>query len=385
MRKSYLLLLGVPFLLVYAARFRCTPTRAQDPELAFEQVVGHPRGLPQLPPQGAWGEVINVDVALDRDPESLGPAVSDRRPKTSASSWSAGRPVSITWTRRAWSRRSAATPAPTWSRSATSTSSRGAIATSLRRPTTSCLPNNAVVTTVDPGFQSLHERVGLRRPEPALWLGLSDERWAGNSHPFGCTWLARSFSAFRLQVSLPGNNFATVVAGDNVAIHNESGDAGHDRTWSRKGDYAFLMPQQINPKGLVLSQLVLYKSIPYRQFLDRRSKRVAGVLAQRLSAGSVKRARLRLAHDVRLTLPSLTGSAVLLRLCRRLDLHRRVRLLLVFVERAVDRQVAVVDLEGEDRERGQVEAAGATRPDDRARAETGPSFLGAGAVLDLHR
>ena len=28
------------------------PSWAQDPELAFEQVVGHPRGLPQLPPQG---------------------------------------------------------------------------------------------------------------------------------------------------------------------------------------------------------------------------------------------------------------------------------------------------------------------------------------------
>ena len=27
---------------------------------AFDAVVGHPRGLPQLPPQGAWGEVINV-------------------------------------------------------------------------------------------------------------------------------------------------------------------------------------------------------------------------------------------------------------------------------------------------------------------------------------
>ena len=36
------------------------PTLSQDPRLAFDQVVGHPRGLPQLPPQGAWGEVINA-------------------------------------------------------------------------------------------------------------------------------------------------------------------------------------------------------------------------------------------------------------------------------------------------------------------------------------
>ena len=34
----------------------------------------------------------------------------------------------------------------------------------------------------------------------------------------------------------------------------------------RKGDYAFMMPQQIGQQGLILSQFVLYKSIPFRQF-----------------------------------------------------------------------------------------------------------------------
>ena len=33
---------------------------AQNGDVAFQAVVGQPRGLPQLPPQGAWGEVINV-------------------------------------------------------------------------------------------------------------------------------------------------------------------------------------------------------------------------------------------------------------------------------------------------------------------------------------
>src|SRR4051794_4680934 len=33
---------------------------AQDRGIAFDAVVGQPRGLPQLPPDGAWGEVINV-------------------------------------------------------------------------------------------------------------------------------------------------------------------------------------------------------------------------------------------------------------------------------------------------------------------------------------
>ena len=36
------------------------PAQAQNGDVAFQAVVGQPRGLPQLPPQGAWGEVINV-------------------------------------------------------------------------------------------------------------------------------------------------------------------------------------------------------------------------------------------------------------------------------------------------------------------------------------
>ena len=50
-----LLLLGSAFVLLVGK-----PTLSQDPRVAFDQVVGHPRGLPQLPPQGAWGEVINA-------------------------------------------------------------------------------------------------------------------------------------------------------------------------------------------------------------------------------------------------------------------------------------------------------------------------------------
>ena len=65
MRKSSQVLIGF-ILLMLTGGFLVlvfhsgTPARAQDPELAFEQVVGHPRGLPHLPPEGAWGEVINA-------------------------------------------------------------------------------------------------------------------------------------------------------------------------------------------------------------------------------------------------------------------------------------------------------------------------------------
>ena len=42
-----------------------TPTWSQDRRVAMDQVVAHPRGLPQLPPQGAWGEVINATPEAD--------------------------------------------------------------------------------------------------------------------------------------------------------------------------------------------------------------------------------------------------------------------------------------------------------------------------------
>ena len=77
----------------------------------------------------------------------------------------------------------------------------------------------------------------------------------------GCTSSGRSSSACPCDCSILGNNFATVVAGDNVQFTISQVTRG-TIDMARKGDYAFLMPRQINPKGLVLSQLVLYKSIP---------------------------------------------------------------------------------------------------------------------------
>jgi hypothetical protein len=69
---------------------------------------------------------------------------------------------------------------------------------------------------------------------------------------------------YPLQVTLPGNNFATVVGGNAPFSMSQVTRGTPDMV--RKGDYAFLMPQQINPKGLVVSQLVLYKSLPYLEF-----------------------------------------------------------------------------------------------------------------------
>jgi hypothetical protein len=68
-----------------------------------------------------------------------------------------------------------------------------------------------------------------------------------------------------LQLSIPGNNVATIIPfpGEGIsATQVTRGNINH----VRKGDYAFMMPEQIGQRGLILSQFVLYKSIPFRQF-----------------------------------------------------------------------------------------------------------------------
>jgi hypothetical protein len=263
MWKSRLLLIG--FLLFLAGSPDAQrPLQAQDPELAFEQVVGHPRGLPQLPPQGAWGEVINAtsrwiviqnhsgqqypiateDIGefLVRWPtnlENLGPAsVVEAIGHDAGSNVVEVNHVDVF-----------------------EGSDR-----SLVSPTNNqLLPNNAVVTTVDPGFNRLMN----------AWDYAGQNQLYGWAYPTGIVGqgginlrlhlVGTVIQRVPLQLSLPGNNFATVVAGANVEFTMTQVTRG-SMDMVKKGDYAFLMPRQINPKGLVVSQLVLYKSIPYRQF-----------------------------------------------------------------------------------------------------------------------
>src|SRR6185437_5420933 len=60
MRKAGELWLRFLLLGLSATLVPTMATLAQPQDPAFEQIVGNPRGLPHLPPQGAWGEVINV-------------------------------------------------------------------------------------------------------------------------------------------------------------------------------------------------------------------------------------------------------------------------------------------------------------------------------------
>ncbi len=231
--------------------------------LAFEQLAGQPRGLPQLPPQGAWGEIINVTsrwiviqnhmgqqypIAVDdigeflvRWPltldaltnqsivEAMGPDIGNNVLQTDHIDVFEGGDRTLV--------------APTYN---------------------SVLPNNSLVTTIDPGFQRYMSPwdyggqnllYGWAYPVNSGVLGIPSRL-----HVVG-----NAINRSPLQLGIPGNNVATVMSTGQDGFTITQVTRG-TIAQVRKGDYAFMMPQQIGQKGLILSQFVLYKSIPFRQF-----------------------------------------------------------------------------------------------------------------------
>jgi hypothetical protein len=239
-------------------------TLAQQGNPAFDQVVANPRGLPQLPPQGAWGEIINVTsrwiVIQNHTGQQYPIAVNDigeflvRWPSSvdamgnqslvEAIGQDLGNNVLQTQHVDVFEGADQALVTPTYN---------------------SLLPNNTMVMTIDPTFQRLMSPWDY---EGQMML----HGWAYPVAP-GLTGIPTRthvvgvpMNRSPLQLGILGNNIATVIGptgGQFTVTQVTRGDVSH----IRKGDYAFMLPQAITPRGLVLSQFVLYKSIPFAQFL----------------------------------------------------------------------------------------------------------------------
>ena len=267
MRESYKLWARLLAIAVSCSLVPAVATLAQPGNPAFDQVVGNPRGLPQLPPQGAWGEIINVTarwiVIQNHTGQQYPIAVNDigeflvrwpssvdalgNRSMVEAIGQDLGNNVLQTDHVDVFEGGDQGLVSPTYN---------------------SLLPNNAIVTTIDPGFQRtmnpwdyggqmlLH---GWAYPVPPGMTGIPTRL-----HVVG-TPVNRS----PLQLGILGNNIATVVGpqgGQFTVTQVTRGDVSH----IKKGDYAFLMPQAITPRGLRVTQFVLYKSIPFPRFLRAR-------------------------------------------------------------------------------------------------------------------
>jgi hypothetical protein len=239
------------------------PTLSQGPRLAFDQIVGHPRGLPQLPPQGAWGEVINATprwlviqnhtgqqypIALDDIGEFLvrWPSSLDQHGAESlveAVGNDLGSNVVEVNHVDVFEGNDRSLVTPTYN---------------------SVLANNMPVTAIDPGFNRFMN----------AWDYAGQSMLYGWAYPItnGANGISSRLHVVGslvqrspLRLAVPGNNFATVVGGQNVQFTVSQVTRG-TMNHARKGDYAFMMPRAINAKGLSVSQLILYKSIPLWQF-----------------------------------------------------------------------------------------------------------------------
>ncbi len=253
-----LLLFGCAFVLLAPK-----PTHSQDPRLAFDQVVGHPRGLPQLPPQGAWGEVINATprwlviqnhsgqqypVALEdigeflvRWPGSVNQLGPDSLVEAVGNDLGSN-VVEVTHV-DVFEGTDRTLVAPTYN---------------------SLLANNAVVTAIDPTFNRFMNAWDYAGQ--SMLYGWAYPITSGtNGIPSRLHVVGSVIECAPLRLAVPGNNFATVIPGNNVQFTVSQVTRG-SMNYARKGDYAFLLPRAINPRGLSVAQLVLYKSISFRQF-----------------------------------------------------------------------------------------------------------------------
>ncbi|HZW34088.1 MAG TPA: hypothetical protein VFF52_25415 [Isosphaeraceae bacterium] len=238
------------------------PAPAQNREAPFDPIVGQTHGLPQLPPQGAWGEIINVTsrwvVIQNHSGQQYPIAVDDLGE------------FLVRWPLRveALGNRSMVEAVgddlgSNFIRTQHVDVFEGADQSLVVPTYSSLLRGYNGMPAIDPGLNFMLNPLGISQMtglygwaypmSPMLGAGTRSHvvGWAVNRSP--------------LQLAVPGNNLVTVTAppGEDFTVSQVTRGRVN---YIRKGDYAFLMPQGITPRGLLLSQFVLYKTIPLRQF-----------------------------------------------------------------------------------------------------------------------
>jgi len=231
----------------------------------FDVDIDRPVGVPHMPPQGAWGEIINVtdrwlvlqnhvgqqfpinvediDEFLIRWPSSIDQIsglslVEAVGPSPGSNIVNVGHVDHFEGTDRTL-------VSPTYNQ---------------------LLPNNMAITTIDPGFNRFMNAWDYGGQNLLYgWAYPVMPGEGGSTNPSRLHVVGNLLNRVPLQLGLPGNNFATILPDATNQITVTQVTVGSSRL-TRKGDYAFLMPRQAKPRGLWVSQLVLYKTIPFRQF-----------------------------------------------------------------------------------------------------------------------
>lgn len=259
------LLAGLALVLVVTCAGR--PGSAQQADI-FSQMVGRPNAMPEMPPEGAWGEVINATdrwiVVQNHAGQQFPIALADigqfliRWPSSidmlGAESLieAYGRDVGSNTLETAhidvYEGQDRNMVTPTWSR---------------------VLPQNANLPTVNPVTTSIYNSIMSSWGFPGQ---LTLYGWAypvapsgGGQVPIPLHLVGTPIGRDPLRVALPGNNAAGIVPGQNVQFSVTQVTRG-SMQYVRRGDFAFMTPVGVKRSGIVVSQLLLYKNIPFNRF-----------------------------------------------------------------------------------------------------------------------
>jgi hypothetical protein len=242
---------------------------AQNRDVAFDAVRGQRTGVPQLPPDGAWGEVVNATsrwiVIQNHDGQQFPIAIDDIQEFLVRWPYSANELTQESMVEVA-GQDVGSNVVRVNHIDVFEGTNRMLVSPSYNQ----ILPNNMIVTTLDPGFNRFMNAwdyagqnllYGWAYPVPPNLTGIPNRlHVVGN-----VIGKALGPATLQLRVGLPGNNFATIVPDDSGRLTVTEITRG-DARYVKKGDYAFLMPLQITARGVVLSQFVLYKQVPRAQF-----------------------------------------------------------------------------------------------------------------------
>ena len=231
--------------------------------LVFDRIVGQPMGLPNLPPQGAWGEVINVTprwiVIQNHAGQQFPVSVDD------INEFLIRWPISLdVLNNAAVIEAVGADQGNNLLQTSHVDVFLGADQTLVRPTYNSLIPTNNAGSSMNAGmfgyinpFQvgGQYMLYGWGYPYAPVYSGL----------PTRLHVVGNLINRSPLQIAIPGNNIATALPAPGQGFSITQVTRG-DIKYVRKGDYTFLLPQQVGQRGLILSQLVLYKSMPLRMF-----------------------------------------------------------------------------------------------------------------------
>jgi hypothetical protein len=130
---------------------------------------------------------------------------------------------------------------------------------------TSILAGNRAVTAIDPGFNRYMNGFDIAAQNQLYGWAYPVNPGMESSNPSQLHVVGNAINLNPLQVGLPGNNRAIIVPapGGNMTMSQVTRGSS---SFAQKGDIVFLMPIQVAPKSLILSQLVLYKKMPRAEF-----------------------------------------------------------------------------------------------------------------------